>query len=465
MNLKNYTKEFKTNIRLATPIILAMLGHTLVGFIDSVMVGKLGTTELAAVSLGNSIIFVAIALGVGFSTSITTLTAEAYGLRNFKKSKSVLKHGLLINTILSVFLFGILLFSEKIMILTGQDPNVIALALPYVNLVGISLVPLMIFQAFKQFTDGFSLTKYSMYVTFIANGINVFFNYIFIYGNFGMPALGVLGAGVGTLISRFLMPVLMWWFLFKKPRLRPYIVNFNWKTISPFVVKKIINLGVPSSLQMIFEAGIFIAATWISGAMGKNYQAANQIALTFSSLTFMISAGMSNVAIIRIGNLKGQNDFFNLRRVALSFILLVVICQVAMALLYAVFSPWIPYVFLDTSNLYSASDIEFVISTATSLLIIAGIFQIPDGIQILALGILRGMQDVKIPMYITFVAYWLIAFPICYYLGLFSPLKASGIWIGLCVGLTAAAILLILRFNWISQKLLLQNQSENKKMA
>lgn len=446
IHIQQYTKEFRYNLQLATPVILSMLGHTLVGFIDNVMVGKLGPTELAAVSLGNSIIFLAMAVGIGFSTAITALVAEAHGADNFSRGKSVLKHGLVICTLMSFILVGALFFSEEIMIATKQDPEVMALALPYINLVAASLIPLMIFQAFKQFSDGVSLTKYSMYVTFIANAVNVLLNYLFIYGNFGCPKLGVLGAGVGTLVSRILMPFILYYMLYKNPKTQSYVVNFKWKSYHFGLFKKIFNIGVPSSLQMIFEAGIFIVATWISGALSKNYQASNQIALSLASMTFMISAGMSTVAMIRVSNFKGLNDYFNLRRVALSIFLFVAMCQVVLALFYIAFSSWIPHIFLDTNDISNAHDIAFVIEDAKKLLLIAGIFQIPDGIQVVALGALRGLQDVKIPAIIAFISYWVIAFPISYYLGIYTELATSGIWIGLLVGLTIAAILLFYRF-------------------
>lgn len=454
INLHKYTKEFRYNIKLATPVILGMLGHTLVGFIDNAMVGQLGPTELAAVALGNSIIFLAIALGVGFSTAITVLTAESHGTSDIQKGTDILKHGMLTCGTLSFLLMGGLLFAEEIMYQTKQDKEVIALALPYINLVGISIFPLMIFQAFKQFSDGLSLTKYSMYVVFVGNILNVILNYLFIYGKFGCPELGVLGAGVGTLVSRFVTPILFWYILHKDPRTTQYVSGLNWKNIDFLQVKKIIYLGVPSSLQMVFEAGIFIVATWISGSLSKNHQAANQIALGMASMTFMFSAGMSTVAMIRVSNFKGISDYLNLRRVAISIFLLVGLCQVGLALFYITFNNWIPYIFLDSNDLKNAQDITFVIADAKKLLFIAGIFQIPDGIQIVILGALRGLQEVKIPAIISFISYWLIAFPVSYYLGIHTPLATSGIWIGLLVGLTAAAILLSLRFNHISKKMI-----------
>ena len=206
---------------------------------------------------------------------------------------------------------------------------------------------------------------------------------------------------------------------------------------------------------MIFEAGVFIVAIWISGKLGTNYQASNQIALSLASMTFMISAGMSTVAMIRVGNYKGLNDYINLRRVAFSIFLFVLISQIFLALLIFSLKDILPILFLDSENLTTIQNVNFVIEDASKLLLIAGIFQIADGLQVVALGALRGLQDVKIPMIFTFISYWLIAFPVSYILGVYTDLKTSGIWIGLLLGLTFAAIMLVMRFVLLSKKLIL----------
>ena len=206
---------------------------------------------------------------------------------------------------------------------------------------------------------------------------------------------------------------------------------------------------------MIFEAGVFIVAIWISGKLGTNYQASNQIALSLASMTFMISAGMSTVAMIRVGNYKGLNDYINLRRVAFSIFLFVLISQIFLALLIFSLKDILPILFLDSENLTTIQNVNFIIEDASKLLLIAGIFQIADGLQVVALGALRGLQDVKIPMIFTFISYWLIAFPVSYILGIYTDLKTSGIWIGLLLGLTFAAIMLVMRFVLLSKKLIL----------
>lgn len=455
----NYTKEFKYNFKIAYPVILGMLGHVFVGFVDNVMVGKVGVTELAAVALGNSAIFIAMSFGIGFSTALTPLVAKADSEGNKDEVKSTLNHGILLNSILCFILFLLLFFAKPLMYLTGQPENVIKLAVPYTFLVAFSLIPLGFFMAYKQFADGLSLTKYAMYITLIGNVINIIFNYLFIYGKFGLPALGVVGAGVGTLVSRFAMPLLLWLMLKKLKQTKDYMVGFKWNMFNKKSLKKIINIGVPSGLQMIFEVGIFTAAIWMSGILGENELSANQIALNLASMTFMVANGLGVTAMIRVGNQLGARDYVNLRRIGLSVFLLVLFTQSFFAILLAIFRHWLPTLYLDMNDLENLAENTFVVSEAAKLLLIAAIFQISDGLQVSALGALRGIQDVKVPMYITFVAYWVLSFPMCYYLGLHTELGTMGIWIGLLFGLTVAAIWLLWRFNVITKRFILQNKA------
>src|SRR5690606_17174015 len=284
MVLAQYTKEFSYNLKLAFPVILGMFGHTFVAFADNIMVGQLGTTELAAVSLGNSFIFVAMSLGIGFSTAITPLVAEADGARDIEGGRSSFKHGLLLCTLIGLVLFGLLLVAKPLMYSMDQPVEVVDLAMPYLDLVALSLVPLVIFQAMKQFSDGLSQTKYPMYATVVANVINISLNYLLIYGKFGFPELGIIGAAIGTLVSRFVMVAYLWFLFMKNDKIKPYLVNFKWRTRERTMLKKVAKLGLRSALQMFFGAGIFTSAVWLSGVLGTNPKACNQLALHLSSM-------------------------------------------------------------------------------------------------------------------------------------------------------------------------------------
>jgi MATE family multidrug resistance protein len=453
VTLSIYTKEFRANLQLAYPVILGMLGHTFMSLVDNIMVGRLGPTELAAVSLGNSMVFIAMSVGIGFSTAITTIVAQGDGAKNTIRVRMAFHHGLLLCTVLGVCLFGVVLLAKPLMTHMGQPPEVIAMASPYINWVAFSLIPVVIFQGYKQFADGMSLTKYDMYTVVVSNIVHIGLNYMLIYGVWLFPKMGIIGAGLGTVISRVFMVVYMHYLLSRNEKLKPYFKGFRFSQIRKSVLRKIISLGLPSSMQMLFEVALFTSAVWLSGSLGTTSQAANQIALSLSSMTFMFAMGLSVTAMIRTGNQKGLKDYKQLRIVARSIFLLAVTLEIIFALLFVVFHQYLPHFFLNMENTTLVKDNTEVISIASGLLLIAAVFQISDGIQVVVLGALRGLHDVKIPAIITFVAYWVIGFPVSFYLGLHTALGAAGIWIGLLSGLTSAAIFLYLRFNYLTNKL------------
>lgn len=458
MNLAQYTKEFSYNIKLAYPVILGMLGHTLIGIVDNFMVGNLGSTELAAVSLGNSFIFIGMSIGIGFSTAITPLIAEADAEKDDKKIRTTFHHGLLLSTILGIAIFMMIVLAKPIMHLMNQPTAVVDLAAPYIDWVAFSLIPVIIFQGYKQFADGLSQTKYSMYAIYMANVVHIFFNYMLIYGIWIFPKLGIVGAALGTVISRIMMVVFMHYLLRKNLKFKRYFKNFSFKEIKKSILKKIINLGFPSAMQMLFEVALFTAAIWLSGSISKNSQAGNQIALILATTTFMFAMGLNVTAMIRVSNQKGLHDYKNLIVTARSIFLLAIMLEMFFALLFVVFHNYLPHLFLNMTDPSQTIDNAEIISITSKLLLVAAVFQISDGIQVVVLGALRGLQDVKIPMYITFVAYWVIGFPISYYLGKYTSLEATGIWIGLLAGLTSAALFLYIRFHRLTKKLVLENK-------
>jgi MATE family multidrug resistance protein len=339
----------------------------------------------------------------------------------------------------------------------NQPKEVVELALPYLDVVAFSLIPLVVFQAFKQFSEGLSHTQYPMYATIVANVVNITINYLLIFGSFGFPKLGIVGAAIGTLISRFVMVVMIWYQLRSRKKFHDYVTNFNFRLLEISKLKHILKLGFPSALQFFFEVAVFTTAIWLSGVLGKNAQAANQIALNLSSMTYMVGMGLGVVAMIRVGNQKGIKDYFNLRRIAQSVFLLTLIFEVVFALFFLVGREFLPTIYLDTNDIVNQLDNMEVIKLGAELLLIAAFFQISDGLQVVVLGALRGLQDVNIPTLLIFISYWVIGFPISFYLGLHTDLKSNGIWIGLLAGLSSSALLLYLRFNYLTKKLLLSN--------
>jgi len=434
--------------------MLGMLGHTFVSFIDNIMVGQLGTAELAAVSLGNSFMFIAMSIGIGFSTAITPLIAEADSSDNLQQARSAYKHGLFLCTTLGILLFLMVYFSKPLMYLMNQPEEVVALAIPYLDLVAFSLIPLVIFQAIKQFSDGMSMTKYPMYATILANIVNVALNYVLIFGKFGFPELGIVGAAYGTLASRIIMVLYLGILLRYKKRSARIVKNIKIFVLEGLMIKRVINLGSLSAMQMFFEVAIFTSAIWLSGLLGKNPQAANQIALNLSSMTFMVAMGLSVASMIRVGNQKGLQNFKELRRIAFSIFLLGFLFAVFFAGIFFIFHKSLPNIYVDLSDAANYVDNMEVLSIATKLLLAAAFFQITDSLQVIVLGALRGLQDVKIPTVLTFISYWVIGFPVSYFLGKEDMYGSFGIWLGLLAGLSTAAILLFIRFNWLTLKLI-----------
>lgn len=455
--LSKYTREFAYNWRLAYPIILGMIGHTLIGIVDKIMVGRLGSAELAAVSLGNSFIFIAMSVGIGFSTAITPLVASADASKKPDEVRSAFHHGLLLCGILGLVLFGMLYVSKPVMEWMGQPKDVIVLARPYLDWVAFSMIPMILYQAYKQFADGLSLTKYSLYAIIGANIVHVPINYVLIYGEWGFPKLGVVGAALGTVVSRILMVMFMHYMLSRRNELKVYFQGFSFGAVRRSVLAKIMSIGFPSALQMLFEVALFTAAIWLCGSIGKTSQAANEIALSLATLTFMFAMGLSVTAMIRVSNQRGLNNFTHLITVARSIFILAVSVEILFAILFVVFHNYLPQFFLNMDQPGQMLENREVIAIASKLLIVAALFQLFDGIQVVVLGALRGLQDVKIPMYMTFVAYWLIGFPISFYLGLRTNLGAVGVWIGLLAGLGIAALFLYLRFDKVTKKLLREN--------
>ena len=455
--LTAYTKEFDYNLKLAIPVITALLGHTFVQLVDNIMVGQLGTASLAAISLGNSFFWVAMSIGIGFSTAITPLIAETDGQGNTEKGRKVLIHGLLSCTFLGIILSISVLLAQPLLYEMGQPEQVVDFAYKYLFWVGISLVPLLIFQAFKQFSDGLSYTKPSMYASLLANIFNVILNYMLIFGNWGAPAMGIEGAAIGTLISRVLALFFMISYLFIDKKFSPYVRNITRKGLDKLLFIKIFKLGFPSAAIMFFEVTFFTCAVWLSGLLGKNPQAANQIALNLSTVTFMFAMGFGVAAMIRVGNQKGKKNYMELRRVALSMFLLIFLFDIIFCALFLVFNDQLPWLYLDLESSSNVSDIYQVVSLSASLLIISGFFQISDGLQAVVLGALRGLQDVNIPALIAFFSYGLIGLPISYILGIKLEYNVMGIWIGLLSGLTTSSILLFLRFQYLTKKLINKN--------
>ena len=441
--MNRFKSHYKKNILLAYPVMLSQLGHVLVGITDSVMVGSLGVEPLAAAALANVIFHLLMTFGIGVSFAITPLVAAADGENNIEKSAEVLKHCTVINFLISLVLALLVFAGSKGLYLLSQPEEVLKLAIPYLGIITLSIIPLMLFQSARQFAEGLSQTRQAMYITIGSNVLNVLLNYILIFGKLGFPAMGLNGAGYATLLSRVLMALAMWLYLFQSGRYKPYHAAMKYIRLNMLMINKMLRIGLPAGFQFFFEVGAFGFSSIMIGWLGARSLAAHQIALNMASVSYMMATGLAAAATIRVGNHYGRKDYPTLRTVAFSIFIMVM----AFMSLFAI-------VFILGRNIFPAlyiSDPE-VISIASSLLVIAAFFQLSDGIQVVGLGALRGLADVKIPTFFIFIAYWIIGLPIGYVLGFRLGLGVEGIWYGLLTGLSVSAVLLFARFQAITKK-------------
>ena len=452
---QEYKGDFRNNVILALPIMAGQLGQITVNIVDNLMVGHLGAEALAAISFSIAIFIVFFIVGMGISFALPPLVSKAQGGGKSRRISVYFKHSLVINVLYAIFSIALVELLIPWMPYMGQNPDVVLLAQPYLRIAIWSMIPMMLFQTLRCYADGMSETLAPMIAMLIGNVFNVIFNYILIYGKMGFPAMGVTGASLGTFISRFIMLFVMIVLLIYWKDLWSNIKNADYKKYQNLVFKKVLSLGIPSSLQMFFEVIFFTAAIWLSGFLGKNEQAANQIALNLSSMTFMFAMGLGVTAMIRVGNQKGKNDFFKLREVAHSIFVLIFIFDVLFCLLFLLLHNLLPWIYLDGSNVLEFADVNEVVQIASTLLIVSAFFQISDGLQAVVLGALRGLQDVNIPAWITFFSYGIFGFPIAYYLGIYTDLATTGIWIGLLSGLSSSALLLFIRFRYLTNNLIL----------
>ncbi|MDB5264305.1 MAG: multidrug transporter, partial [Adhaeribacter sp.] len=304
-----------------------------------------------------------------------------------------------------------------------------------------SMVPLMVFQGFKQFAEGLSLTKQAMYISVFANLLNIAGNYMLIYGKWGAPPLGLEGAAISTFVSRVIMALMMGAYVLYAGRLKIYRLRWRRKFVSVRYMLRILKLGLPISLQMALEVGAFSFSAIMMGWLGAKALAAHQIAISIAALTYMMASGIAAAATIRVGNLFGSGRLRDMQIAGYSSMLMVIGFMSSAGLLLVLLNNFIPQLYVNDPE---------VIKIAGSLIIIAALFQISDGVQVVGLGALRGLEDVKVPSMISLLAYWVVALPIGYLLGFTGGFGALGIWTGLLLGLSVAAILLFFRFRKLS---------------
>jgi len=444
--LKSWPVHFKETILLSVPVVIGQLGNLMMNITDNVMVGNVSYLHLSAASLATSTYMMAAILGIGSMNVIAPLVAETVGAKNKAATGDFLWQSLLAGGIAGLATGLLTALAALLLPWMGQPENEIAMAQEFLYILAISNLPMLLFIGGKQYCDGLSLTRVGMLITIAGVLLNIFLNWLLIFGNWGFPRLELAGSGYATLICRVRMAMSILLFLLYSKSILPF--RMPYKANNP-ILFRIFRLGIPMGLQIFFEVAAFSGASIMAGwlANASEARAAHQIALNLSALSFMIALGISVGASIRIGNALGARDYPNLQRAGNAALILGVICMVVMASTIFLLRHQFPL-------LYGVKEPE-VLRLAAELMIICAIFQLFDGTQGIAAGTLRGLQDVRFPTLMTFVAYWVIWIPLALLLGFTLKQGIDGIWYADVIALAFAAIVLTFRFWKLARKNLL----------
>lgn len=448
---KKYTKA---SLTLAIPVMLTQVGQVSVNLFDNIIVGNLlGADALASVALANGVFFSIFVFALGFSFAIPPLVSEAHAKADHEKINQVFRHGFVINMAVALLLMSILYAALPLINHLDQPQKIIPNTLSYLSIMILTMIPFMLFQTLREVSEGLSYTIGVTKATIAANILNIALNYIFIKGLFGIKPMGVDGSAWATFIARIFMVVLLYFILRKKEVTRRYILDFSLKikSFSKEIFEKMIRLGFPTALQMFFEVSAFAAAAFICGLISAKDIAAHQIALSMASFTFNLCIGFSVASTIQVGRRLGEGNFVGVKEVGINNLKIAFIFMSICGAFFILGRHILPTFFTQKEDVA-------VILLASKLMIVAALFQLSDGIQVTALGALRGLQDVKVPSIITFVAYWLITLPLGYFLCVNLEMGALGMWIALGIGLSISAILLVRRFLKLADKKIALNK-------
>jgi MATE family multidrug resistance protein len=435
--------EIKKTALLSLPMVVGQLGQMLMSVVDNVMVGKIGAESLAAAAIANSIFHLVMVVGFGLSMAVTPLTAMAFGAGKDAECGVVLRQGILVNLFSGVLLCGITLLLAESLAHLNQPPEIVAPASVYMRVLGVSILPMMLFQSYRQFAEGVSFLRPAMVITLLANGVNILANWVFIYGHLGVPALGLTGAGIATISSRIFMAAALMMVIVRSEKMKRFDPFLNYRKIDIPMIRRLLSIGVPAGFQYFFEVSAFSASAIIVGWMGTAALAAHQIALNLASISFMVAMGISAAATIRVSSAVGRGDGQGTRMAGFSATLLCAGFMASAGLVFICFRSFLPTLYISE---------KAVIDISAKLLIIVAFFQVSDGTQAVGLGILRGITDMKIPTLITLVAYWILGLPAGYVLAFRFDMGIYGIWYGLLISLTASAVFMMIRFNSKSRR-------------
>lgn len=433
-----YHIEAKNTIKLAYPIILGELAQMSLHLIDTAMIGAVSYKHLAAAALVINVINVPFIFGIGITISVAQLVSMARGRNDKALASHYFYNGFWLSAISGILISLFLLPSSNILRHLGQDPEVVELAIPFMKIMGISITPMILFMTLKQFTDGLQYTRIPMFFSFMAIPINIFLNWVLIYGNLGFPKMELVGAGYATLITRIIIFLALGTLVLKHNIFKQYIAvaATHWELKRESLIQ-LLKIGIPSSMQIGMEAGAFYISGIMIGTISAIALAAHQIALTCASFTFMVSLGLSQAGSIRTSTAFGANNWKLINYIGKSTLAIAVGYGILCAILFLIFNNYLPQLFNDNKK---------VITLAGVLLIFAAVFQVSDAIQATSAGLLRGIKDVNVPTGFIAIAYWVLGIPIGYLFAFPLGMQAQGIWLGFIVGLSLSALLLTVRF-------------------
>ena len=459
-SFKTYLPYYKRNLKVAFPVMLTQLGASLVGLFDSIMVGRYATVDLAAVSFSNALFFTVMVFAMGALMGLTPLVGIQVGSLSSDSSHgeqsnirsliaSFFQNGMLFTVLLSFLSLVLLGGCIPFLHCFGQDPEVVQAARPYYTLIVLSIIPFLFFTFFKQFLEGLGNTAVAMVITLVMNGLNIFLNWLFIYGNWGCPELGATGAGIGSLVARIGMPVCFVVVMYLRKEWRGYLSSIRWQSFRLSVIKELTKIGFPIGVQTLMETIAFTAAFVFIGWISKEALAAHQIANQMCDMTFMVILGIGSATTIRVSHQLGANHLEGVRMASNASIHLVLLINAVGAAVMIGLRHQIPMLFTKDQE---------VIAIASQLIALAGVLQFADGLQVVAASMLRGITDVKVPRVIAMFSYSIVCISIGLFLAFPMGMGAVGIWIGFVVGLSVAAICLHTRFRIKYRELLAKNQ-------
>ncbi len=435
-----YKQKSIQAIGLALPIIAGQLGQVLMGVFDNIQIGGLGPEYIAACGFGNNVYWVINLLGMGVLFSVSPLVSEAFGERKPWKAVGVFRSGVKVSLVVAAVFSLITYLVIQQLHIFGQEKVVEENAYRYLRLLNWSTVALILYTCGKQFTDGMGKTKVGMVISLSGLLLNIALNAVLIYGRWGFPKMGIEGAAVATSVSRVLMAIAIFVYIWRNKKIQRLRNEYNQSAEKErSFALPIIKLGVPAGLMVFFEVGAFSFTQIMSGWLGVNNLASHQIAIGLASATFMVATGLANAGTIMTGYAYGAKDKEDARISGNVVFLLTAGIEIVFLLIFVALHQWLPLLFTDKPE---------VVKIASTLFILAALFQLSDGLQAAGAGALRGLQDVKFPSVLAFVSYWGIMVPLGWFLAFKTSLGVNGLWVGFIVGLSIAATLLLLRFRW-----------------